>query len=70
MGGENLHIDDGVLIGHQSWDSPLCVSLPAYRQFARRMDAQLRQLVARWAYAAAPNARGNRAQPADRRRPR
>jgi hypothetical protein len=68
MGSENLHIDDGVLIGHQSWDSPLCVSLPAFRQFTHRMDAQLRQLVARWAHAAAPNARFVRAQPTDRRR--
>ncbi len=67
MSGDNLHIDDGVLIGHQSWDAPLCVSLPAFRQFTRRMDAQLRQLVVRWAHAAAPNARVIPAQGLNRR---
>ncbi len=68
MNGKNLHLDDGVLIGHRSWDEPLCVSRPAFRQFTRRLDSQLRLLVARWAYAAAPNARILRAPTSNRRR--
>jgi hypothetical protein len=67
MSGKDIHIDDGVLMGHVSWEAPLCVSLPGYQQFTRRIDVQLRQLVARWAHAAAPNARRTPAQALNRR---
>jgi hypothetical protein len=67
MSGEYLNIEDSVLIGHQSWYAPLSVSMPAFRQFTHRIDAQLRQLVARWAHAAAPNARAIREQVPNRR---
>jgi hypothetical protein len=48
---------DGVLIGRNHWDVPVSVELRAYLSFGRRMDSQLRRLVARWAHAASPQAR-------------
>jgi hypothetical protein len=48
---------DGILIGRDHWDVPVSVELRAYLSFGRRMDSQLRRLVARWAHAASPQAR-------------
>jgi len=62
MSNHNLIIGDGVLVGRDFWDVPVRVKLRAYLQFNRRMDRQLRLLVARWAHAASPCARGVPAQ--------
>jgi hypothetical protein len=50
---------DDVLIGRDHWDVPVSVELRAYLNFGRRMDSQLRRLVARWAHAASPQARNS-----------
>ncbi|MEN6449052.1 MAG: hypothetical protein ABFC96_01050 [Thermoguttaceae bacterium] len=47
-----------VLIGRDYWDVPVQVKLRAYLRFGRRMDSQLRRLVARWSHTASPAARG------------
>ncbi len=43
---------------HNDWNVPVCVEVQAYLRFSRRMDSQLRRLVARWACAATPQSRG------------
>ena len=47
-----------VLIGRNYWYVPVRVDVRAYLRFSRRMDAQLRRLVVRWAHTASPSARG------------
>jgi hypothetical protein len=63
MNNDKLTVDESVLIGRNYWDVPVRVELPAYLRFGRRMDSQLRRLVARWLHAAAPDARGLRQSP-------
>lgn len=43
-------------VGRNFWDEPLRVHLKRFKRFDRRMDRQLRKLIARWQHAAAPNA--------------
>ena len=43
-------------IGRNYWDEPLKIHLKRFKRFDRQMDRQLRKLIARWQYAAAPNA--------------
>jgi hypothetical protein len=57
MNGNEASIEQRVLIGRDHWDVPVRVELMAYLRFNRRMDSQLRRLVARWAYTAPPRAR-------------
>jgi hypothetical protein len=63
MSNHKLITDEGMLVGRNHWDVPVRVELRAYLNFSRRMDSQLRRLVARWAHAASPKAR---AESADR----
>ena len=58
MSSDKMSVDESVLIGRNYWDVPVRVELSAYLRFGRRMDRQLRRLVARWQHAAAPGARG------------
>jgi hypothetical protein len=67
MNNEELTVNEGVLIGRSYWDVPVRVELPAYLRFGRRMDSQLRRLVARWMHAASPDARGRRLLPGESR---
>jgi hypothetical protein len=45
---------EDVLIGRNHWDVPVRVELRAYLGFGRRMDSQLRRLVARWTRTVSP----------------
>ncbi|MEN6458474.1 MAG: hypothetical protein ABFC63_06045 [Thermoguttaceae bacterium] len=58
MSDKKINAADGVLIGRNYWDSPVRIELRAYLHFGRRMDSQLRRLVARWLHTASPAARG------------
>ena len=58
MSNEKLFADDGVLIGRNHWDVPVRVELRTYLRFSRRMDAQLRRLVVRWAHFCVPQGTG------------
>ncbi len=49
---------ESVTIGRDHWDVPVRVELRAYLRFSRRMDGELRRLVACWAHLASPRARG------------
>ena len=51
-----LDLIRAVAIAPSHWDVPLRVPLHPYMRFSRRLDGQLRKLVARWARQAAPNA--------------
>ena len=57
MSSDKLIADEGVLIGRHHWDVPVRVELRSYLRFSRRMDIQLRRLVARWAHTASPESR-------------
>ena len=57
MKSQHLDVDENVLIGHNQWAEPVRVGLQSYMRFNRRMDLQLRRLVARWAHAAAPQSK-------------
>jgi hypothetical protein len=70
MNNDKLTIDESVMIGRNYWDVPVRVELSAYLRFGRRMDSQLRRLVAKWMHAAAPGARGVRQEPQETRRKR
>ncbi len=39
------------------WHVPVRVPLHPYMRFSRRLDGQLRELVARWEHTSSPNAR-------------
>ena len=58
MSNQNQTVGQRVAIGRKHWDVPVRVALQPYLRFSRRLDGQLRRLVARWAYTAAPCARG------------
>ena len=58
MSNQNLTVVKGVAIGRNHWDVPVPVALQPYLRFNRRLDGQLRRLVASWAHTAAPCARG------------
>jgi hypothetical protein len=58
MSNNKLITGEGVFIGRDHWDVPVRVELRTYLRFSRRLDGQLRRLVARWAHAASPYARG------------
>jgi hypothetical protein len=70
MKNDNQTVDESVLIGRSYWDVPVRVESAAYLRFGRRIDSQLRRLVARWIHAAAPEARGMRQEPREARRKR
>ena len=57
MSNHKLTADEGVLIGRDHWDVPVRVELRPYLRFDRRMDSQLRRLVARWAPTSSPESR-------------
>ncbi len=65
MSNHKSTADEDVLIGRNHWDVPVTVELRAYLHFGRRMDSQLRRLVARWEYAASPKSRGLVEEPHD-----
>jgi hypothetical protein len=54
MSDEMSHTSEDVLIGRDHWDVPVRVELRAYLVFGRRMDSQLRRLVARWTRTVSP----------------
>lgn len=58
MSNQNLTVGEGVPIGRNHWDVPVRVALQPYLRFSRRLDFQLRRLIASWAYTAPPCARG------------
>jgi hypothetical protein len=58
MSNQNLTVGQRMAIGRDHWDVPVRVALLPYLRFSRRLDGQLRRLVASWAYTAAPCARG------------
>ena len=60
MRHKKLDFDRAILIDRPHWDVPLLVHLHPYLRFSRQVDRQLRNLVARWAHAAAPRALGRR----------
>jgi hypothetical protein len=57
MSDQKSTAGNDVLIGRDHWDVPVSVELRAYLAFGRRMDSQLRRLVARWEHTASPYAR-------------
>jgi len=57
MSDDESTVEQGVRIGRDHGDVPVRVELWAYLCFSRRMDSQLRRLVARWRHASAPGAR-------------
>jgi hypothetical protein len=57
MSNDNFASKDDLLIGRNHWDVPVRVELPAYLRFSRRLDQQLRRLVAHWQHTASPAAR-------------
>jgi hypothetical protein len=63
MNDNKTTADEGVMIGRNHWDVPVCVELRAFLGFGRRMDGLLRRLVTRWAHAASPQARALTTQP-------
>jgi hypothetical protein len=50
-------LNDNVLIGRNHWDVSVRVELRAYLNFGRRIDMQLRRLVARWSPTVSPHFR-------------
>lgn len=68
MDNNHLHCDKGLLIGHNPWDTPVCVPLSAYLDFSHQMDVRMRRLVACWIHLASPIARGTPTDAAENRR--
>ena len=56
MRSEKPDFARAVSIDLYHWDVPVRVGLRPYVRFSRRLDGQLRKLVARWTRTAAPNA--------------
>ena len=54
---EHMSAAEHILIGGGPSELPLPVGLDAYELFSRRIDFQLRRLIAQWSYAASPLAR-------------
>ena len=48
MKSEKLGFARAVMIARDHWDVPVRVRLREYLQFCRRLDGQLKDLVARW----------------------
>ncbi len=55
---KKLDFSRTVLIASENWEVPVRVRLRRFIRFDRRMDKELRDLVARWIHTAAPNAPG------------
>ena len=58
MNHEEMSAAQHILIGGGNLEPPVPVVLQAYERFGRRIDVQLRRLVARWSHVASPLARG------------
>ena len=54
MKSEKLDFAHAVAIARDHWDVPVRVRWRPYLRFSRRLDDELRKLVARWAHTAAP----------------
>jgi hypothetical protein len=63
MSDHKTTVEENTLIGRGDGDVPLRVALPAYLEFGRRMDSQLRRLVVRWTHTASPGAKSIRSKP-------